>query len=155
MKIEGTGTLNNNPMRMQSQVAEVTKPLAAANEMVDAGNMVILHKTGGIVKTLSHSAEKQIRDIIKGERGPELVLQRSGGSFTFDVDVKSEESTQRAAEKFEPARNTVKAQGNHKIDVDYTSRNQFGAFWDMEEVDECNELNCQPCGNGCSGFHRP
>ena len=90
VRIEGRGTLNDNPMRMNSQVASVTKPLAAANEMVEAGNLVVLHKTGGIIKKMSHSAEKQIRDIIKAEKGPELVLQRHAGSFTFDVDVKSE-----------------------------------------------------------------
>ena len=155
VKIEGGGTMNNNPMRMKSQVADVTKPLAAANEMVDSGNMVILHKTGGIVKKLSHSAEKQIRDIIKNEQGPELVLQRTGGSFTFDLDVKNEESNPKSMGKFESARNTVKAQSNRKMDVDYTSKNAFSAFWGMEEIEECDELSCQPCGQGGSGFHRP
>ena len=38
VKIEGRGSINNNPMKMNSQVADVTKPLAAANEMVEADN---------------------------------------------------------------------------------------------------------------------
>ena len=155
VRIEGRGTLNDNPMRMNSQVASVTKPLAAANEMVESGNLVVLHKTGGIIKKMSHSAEKQIRDIIKAERGPELVLQRHGGSFAFDVDVKSEAATQAASGKFSPAKNTVKPKGNQKMDVDYTSKNAFSAFWGMEEIDECNELTCKPCGSSCSRFHRP
>ena len=83
-----------------------------------------------------------------------MVLQRHGGSFTFDVDVKTAESNQGSGGKFSPAKNTVKPKGNHKMDVDYTSKNSFGAFWGMEEIDECNELKCEPCGQGCSGFHR-
>ena len=104
---------------------------------------------------MSHSAEKQIRDIIKAERGPELVLQRHGGSFTFDVDVKSEDATQAQGGKFNPAKNTVKPKNNQKMDVYYTSKNAFSAFWGMEEIDECNALTCKPCSSGCSGFHRP
>ena len=42
------------------------------------------------MKKLSHKTEKAIRDMLKAESGPELVLQRTGGTFTFDVDVKSE-----------------------------------------------------------------
>ena len=91
VKIEGQGAINQHRMRMKSQVAEVTKPLAAANEMVESGNMIVLHRTGGIAKKLTHSDEEKIRDIIKAAEGPELVLQRAGGSFTFDVDVKSDE----------------------------------------------------------------
>ena len=115
----------------------------------------MLHKTGGIIKKMSHSAEKQIRDIIKAERGPELVLQRHGGSFAFDVDVKSEVATQEAGGQFSPAKNTVKPKRNQKMAVDYTSKNAFSAFWGMEEIDECNELTCKPCGGNCSRFHRP
>ena len=36
--------------------------VAAANEMVDSVNMIVLHETGGIVKKLPASAEKQIRE---------------------------------------------------------------------------------------------
>ena len=73
-------------MRMTTKIG-----IAAANEIVDANNTIILHKTGGIAKKLTHSDEKKIRDIIKAAPGPELVLQRSGGSFTFEVDVKESE----------------------------------------------------------------
>ena len=82
---------NGNPMKIQSQVAKVTKPLAAATEAVDSGNMVILHKTGGIVKKLSHETKKKIRDLVKAEKGAEAILQRKGHAFTFDLDVKAED----------------------------------------------------------------
>ena len=81
-------------MELQSQAADVTKPLAAANDMVESDNMIVLHKTGGIVKKSSHAAEKKIRDRIKAEQGPEVVLQRSAGSFTFDMDMKDQEDNQ-------------------------------------------------------------
>ena len=74
VKLSGKGTLNASPIKMQSKVAEVTKPLAAVNEIVVSGSIVILHKTGGIVKKPIHAAEKAIRDIIKKEPGPEVVL---------------------------------------------------------------------------------
>ena len=45
VEMEGRGTLNQNPMRIQSQMADVTKPVTAANEMIDANNMIILHET--------------------------------------------------------------------------------------------------------------
>ena len=82
---------NGNQVEITSQVADVTKPLASATEMTEHRNLVILHKTGGIVKKLSEKAVKAIRDIIKAEAGPEVILERRGGAFAFDVDVKSED----------------------------------------------------------------
>ena len=40
-------------MKMTAQVAEITKPLASITEIVESGDLVIMHKTGGIVKRLS------------------------------------------------------------------------------------------------------
>ena len=75
--------------------AEVTQPLASANQEVDAGNVVALYKTLGLVKKLSHSVGEQIKDIIKLEQGPQILLQWSGGPFTLEVEVEEEEmSTQ-------------------------------------------------------------
>ena len=47
-------------MEMTRQVADVTKPLPSAMEMTDAGNLVFLHWTGGIVKKLSLEPEKKV-----------------------------------------------------------------------------------------------
>ena len=78
-EIKGLGTVNSHPQKFGTQVADVTKPLAAATEAVDGGRTVILHRTGGIVKKLSHESEKKIQDIIKAEEGPEVILERRGG----------------------------------------------------------------------------
>ena len=87
-EIKGLGAVNSHPQQFGTQVAGVTKPLAAATEPVDGGRTIILHRTGGIVKKLSHELEKKTRDIIKAEMGPEVILERRGGAFTFDIDVK-------------------------------------------------------------------
>ena len=88
-ELRGSGAINSHPMKLRTQVAEVTKPLAAAAEYVDAGKTIILHRTRGIIKKLSHQAEKAIRDIVKADEGPETILERRGGAFTFDIDVNS------------------------------------------------------------------
>ena len=45
-------TVAGTKVNIRSQVADVTKPLAATNEMVDGGNMVIMHRRGGVVKSV-------------------------------------------------------------------------------------------------------
>ena len=89
-EIKGLGAVNSHPTQFSTQVADVTKPLAAATEAVDGGRTIILHRTGGIVKKLSLESEKKIRDIIKSEEGPEVILERRGGAFTFDTDVQTD-----------------------------------------------------------------
>ena len=42
-KVEGQ-SIEAQAMRITAQVAAITKPLAAANEMVDADNLIVLHK---------------------------------------------------------------------------------------------------------------
>ena len=155
-KIKGTGTVSGSQVEITSQVADVTKPLASATEMADQGNLVVLHKTGGIVKKLDPETVKQIRDIIKKQPGPELILERRGGTFMLDVDVKSEGeqindkwmSKKEAPKRFTKSNNTQ----SNQMDVDMAGRssNRFGALWSDEP--EIEELECQTC-NQC--FHRP
>ena len=45
------GESNQAPLDFKAQVAKVTKPLASTIEMADAGNIVITHKDGGLVRT--------------------------------------------------------------------------------------------------------
>ena len=144
--INGLGAINAHPTKFGTQVADVTKPLAAATEAVDSGRTIILHRTGGIVKKLSSESEKMIRDIIKAEKGPEVILERRGGAFTFDIDVQSDE-----ASKWETPEKTVKSTVRQSSDMDMgmVSRNQFDPLWDEEE----EESNCRPCGASAC-FHR-
>ena len=87
-----------------------------------------------------------IRDIIKAEKGPEVILERRGGAFTFDIDVQSED-----ANKWEKPKKTVKNAGRQSSDMDVSmvSRNRFDPLWD----EEGDEIECHPCGAE-SRFHR-
>ena len=68
-----------------AEVADVTKPFAAANEMVESGNIIILHKTGGIAKKLTLRREENQGHLQGGARtrvgtpkGWRMVYFRSG-----------------------------------------------------------------------------
>ena len=99
-------------MQIGTQVADVTKPLASVDEMVAGGMMVIMHRSGGIAKRFDSDSERRIRDIVKQNSGREIVFERSGGSFTFEIDVKSEGERWSTQNK-EPAR-----AGTRNMEVD-------------------------------------
>ena len=40
----GRKARNGNPIKIKTQIVEVTEPLAATSEMVDAGDLVVIHK---------------------------------------------------------------------------------------------------------------
>ena len=87
--------------------------------MVDSGNIAIMHKTGGTVKRLSPDTQRKVRDLVKGERGPEIVLERKGGAFTFDIDIKDEKKSSAREPEAErkKSRNPAKMSGSRKMDV--------------------------------------
>ena len=147
-EIKGLGAVNSHPHKFGTQVADVTKPLAAATEAVDSGRTIILHKTGGIVKKLSHESEKKIRDIIKAEAGPEVILERRGGAFTFDIEVKSEAIENR----WESPKKTIKASRNHSnnMELGVVDKNRFDPLWEDDE----DASQCGACNPG-ELFHRP
>ena len=138
-KLKGKGTLSGSPMEIGTQVAEITKPLASVDEMVNSGMMVIMHKTGGIAKRLDLEVERKIRDLVKGGGGSEVILERAGGSFTFEIDVKCEEG-----EGWKDPKKPVRA-SNQKMDVNTAeiAKNYWTAV--MEEQ-EYGEVECAPCG---------
>ena len=155
-KLKGVGTLSGSPMTIGTQVAEITKPLASVTEMVDSGNLVIMHKTGGIVKRLSPDTERKIRDLVKSKRGPENVVERRGGAFTFDIDIKDEKKSRVPDAEWKKPRNPWKPSGNRKMDVDAAaedSGNRYKALWNDEDDDE---MQCKVCNEGACGmgFHR-
>ena len=115
----------------------------------------MLHRTKRIVKKLSHESEKKIRDIIKAEAGPDVILERRGGAFTFDIDVTTGESgNQHSAsnDRWEAQRRTVKAPSNRKnqMEVDAVSSNRFDPLWEDEE----DVMQCGVCHPG-ERFHWP
>ena len=133
--VDGKVARNGNPVKFTAQVADVTKPLASVDEMVEAGNLVVLHKDGGIAKRLSREVEMRIAAIIRGERGAEIALQRTKGAFVFDVDVQSDDAFQKPKKTVKPR------ECNQKMEVDYCNPTRFDALWDAED-----DMVCGPCG---------
>ena len=139
-KLKGVGTLSGSPMTIGTQVAEITKPLASVDEMVANGMMVIMHRTGGLAKRLDIDTERKIRDLVKSTQGNEVVLERAGGSFTFEIDVKSDE--------WKEPKKTVRP-SNQKMQVDEVAiKSYFDALWNEPEYEELE------CGRCESTFHR-
>ena len=82
---------NGNPVDVATQVADVTKPAAAASEIVGAGNLIIMHKHWGMVDHLSNESQDRILGLLKAEEGPEAPASRKGNTFLIEVDVKTDE----------------------------------------------------------------
>ena len=78
---------NESHVDIKAQVAKVTKPLASTIEMADAGNIVITHKTGGLVKQLSPEALTRVMAAIRRETGTELEIARKESTYVPEVDV--------------------------------------------------------------------
>ena len=81
------GLSNESHVDIKAQVAKVTKPLASTIEMADAGNIVITHKAGGLVKQLSPEALKRVMAAIRRETGTELEIACKESTYVLEVDV--------------------------------------------------------------------
>ena len=78
----------------------------------------------------------------KQASGSEIVLERSGGSSTFETDVKSE------SEEFSTPKKTIRG-GTRKMEVDEVQieKSYNDALWE----ESYEEIECNPCG---ATFHR-
>ena len=125
-------------MQITAQVAEITKPLAAANEMVDADNFVIMHKEGGVIQKLSQSEKEAVMKILEKSKGPKVPIMRKAGAFVIEMNVMSED------EGFQKPKKSVKpkAMRPDDMDMDEIVKGAWEAFW---ECRDCEEE---------SGFHR-
>ena len=102
--------------------------------------MVIMHRSGGIAKRLDLDSERKIRDIVKTASGSEIVFERSGGSFTFEMDVKSE----GWIEPKKPLRVS-----RQKMQVDEVAiKSYFDALWEEPSYGELDDVQA------ALGFHR-
>ena len=63
--VSGNAVIGQGPMKMTAQVAGITKPPASVTEMVDSGIIMVMQKTGGIVKRL-HPSTAQSRGPSEG-----------------------------------------------------------------------------------------
>ena len=66
--LEGTDTLNRSPSKMCAQVAEITRLLAAVDEMVESEMMVIMQRSCGIAKRINVDTEGKMRDLLEIEK---------------------------------------------------------------------------------------
>ena len=67
-------TTNNINITVKTQIADVTRPSASTTGMVDAGNVVVLHKFGVIIQQLSRDQPSQLLRQAKGISGPEVPI---------------------------------------------------------------------------------
>ena len=123
-EIVGTAT-SGTKMKVTAQVAKITKPLASANEMVDAMNLIIMHKDGGMVKKLTQEQMNRVIQGLHALEGAEVPITREKGAFTIDIDVQ-EESIWKEPKK------TVKSQQSSKMEVDFVGKNQFDGLAETE-----------------------
>ena len=121
--ITGVNATNGGRMKFTSQVASIVKPLASANEMVDAGNLILLHREGGAIKKLTPEDMSKILKIIRDAPGAVVPIRRQAGSFNVEIDIKDDPS---GVSDWNMAKKTVKPKEQlSKMEVDFISRNSF------------------------------
>ena len=130
-KIKGR-SVEGQAMAITAQVAAITKPLAAANEMVDADNLVVMHKDGGIIKKLTEEERKAVMKIINDSKGPSVPIKRKGGAFTIEVELSEEQE-----DGFKMAKKPIKAKAvqSNDMDVDAVVKGAWEAFWECRDCE--------------------
>ena len=104
---------------MVAQVAEITKPLASANEIVDA----VMADSENLIKPLSPEDTKKVMHLLKSLNGVEIPMKRASRAFKIAIDVKDDGNPKDAI--CQTPKTTVKMTGQSSdMDVDFTKRNQ-------------------------------
>ncbi len=131
-KLKGE-TINGDRMAITAQVVKVTKPLASANEIVDAGLWIVMHKDGGIIKKVSEEAQREISRIIDSQKGSAVPITRESNQFVMEMFVPDQEDSH--GEAFELAKYTFKGKGmqSNSKNQQYTSPNTWEVFWDDDQ----------------------
>ena len=110
-------------MRFNSQVTSIVKPLASANEMVDAGNLILLYREGGANKKIAPEDLSKILKIIRDAPGAVVPIRRQAGSFNVEIDIKDDPT---GVSDWTMAKKTVRPKDQiSKMEVDFISRNTF------------------------------
>ena len=125
-------TINGDGMAITAQVVKVTKPLASANEIVDADHWIVMHKNGGIIKKLDEEAQKEIMRIIENQKGSAVPIEREHNQFVMEMIVPDQGESH--GEAFELAKYTFKGKGvQNQGAKDYRSPNTWESFWDASD----------------------
>ena len=115
-------------MAVTAQVAAVTKPLAAANEIVDADNWIILHKDGGIIKKLSQEAQGMIQKVIEEQKGASVPIAREDNQFIMEIIVPYGKER-----NWQTPRKTCQGDVAQGEASKCECKNCWEAFWDSEQ----------------------
>ena len=92
-KPEANGSVSGQSIAFESQAANITKPLASTNEMVDGGDLIIMHKLGGMIKRVSASIESDILSYIKTIEAEIIPSTRRGRASVLDVVEKDKQGS--------------------------------------------------------------
>ena len=115
-----------------TQVAKVSKPLASTAEMVDAGNLVIMHKEGGVIKQMNADQAHQVMTMIQRIPGPCVPITRRANVFNVEIDVK-EESSEWSKVKASKRANKASAVDKMQVDQVGYGNTVWDAFWNDTE----------------------
>ncbi len=120
-------------MAITAQVVKVTKPLASANEIVDADHWIVMHKNGGIIKKVSEEAQREIMRIIESQKGSAVPIERENNQFVVEMIVPNQSESH--GEAFELAKHTFNGKGvqNNQRAKDCRSPNSWESFWDAND----------------------
>ena len=81
------GPAGGHRTALNSQVANITKPLASTSEMAHGTNLIIMHNLGCMIKRVNASTESDILNYIKNIEGEIIPATRRGGASVTDVEV--------------------------------------------------------------------
>ncbi len=122
-------TLKGGKINVTAQVADITRPLAAASEVVDAnGNWIILNKSGGPIKEISEDEGKIIMQIVEESSKPTVPITREG--IMIEIHVASEEDKWMKPKnpwRMKNGRNQEETMGS------WECSNSWEAFWTEDE----------------------
>ena len=124
---------------IKSQVANITRPLAATSEVVDARKLVAMHERGGIMKQMSAEDENKVTQKLENASGPMLPVTRKGHAFHVEMEIKQEEKGWSIQRKKNSNGNRVTWEDTSSdVEVDQVICESLPcrAFWE-QEVQTC------------------
>ena len=119
-------------MNVTAQVVDVTKPLAAGGEIVDAGSWIILNKKGGAIVKLDSESKKEIEEIVKRQANVPVPIKREKGAFVIEMWVAKNEAISEEEVGWKKVQKGIR-QKPVDMEVDtIEQKNYWEAFWNDE-----------------------
>ena len=131
-----------------------TKPLASAMEMVQADNIIVMDKEGGMIKHLSPEKRRELMEWLNQQEGSKVPIDIKGNQFTVTMQLEQDEQEALAVgeeDGFKAAKKTTKGKlecepcGGYHIGM--------GRFGALRRNDCCNVPALEdPDSDGDMGF---